>query len=66
MNTTYRQAWAEVDLGRVQHNAALLARIVAPAKLCTVVKADGYGHGAIDIARAALLGGAQSVGVAAR
>ncbi len=64
MNATYRQAWAEVDLGRVQHNAALLTRIVAPAKLCTVVKADGYGHGAIDVARAAISGGATSVGVA--
>lgn len=64
MSATYREAWADIDLGRVHHNAALLSRIVAPARLCTVVKADGYGHGAIDVARAALEGGAQSVGVA--
>jgi alanine racemase len=60
----YRQAWADVDLGRVQHNAHLLSRLAAPAKLCTVVKADGYGHGAIEIARAALDGGASILGVA--
>ncbi len=64
MKATYREAWAEIDLGGVQHNAQLLSRIVAPAKLCTVVKADGYGHGAIEVARAALEGGAHSVGVA--
>lgn len=64
MTKTYRAAWAEVDLGRVRHNAALLSKIVAPARLCTVVKADGYGHGAIEVGRAALEGGAQSLGVA--
>jgi alanine racemase len=64
VSAPYREAWAEVDLGRVRHNAALLARLVVPAKLCTVVKAGGYGHGAIEVAGAALAGGAQSVGVA--
>jgi len=37
---------------------------VAPARLCAVVKADGYGHGAVAAARAALRGGAATLAVA--
>jgi alanine racemase len=59
-----RPAWAEVDLGAVRHNAALLARLAAPARLCAVVKAGGYGHGAVPVARAALDGGATWLAVA--
>ena len=40
------RSWAEIDLGAVRHNAALLQRLAAPAALCAVVKADAYGHGA--------------------
>ena len=64
MTARYRPAWAEIDLDAVASNAALLGRLVHPAKLCTVVKADGYGHGAIEIATAALQGGATILGVA--
>jgi len=53
-----RPARAEVDLGRLQANVERLCRHVAPAALCAVVKADGYGHGAVPVARAALAGGA--------
>lgn len=59
-----RPAWATVDLGAVAHNVALLRRLVAPAQLCAVVKADGYGHGALTVARAALEAGAASLAVA--
>ena len=59
-----RPAWAEVDLGALRHNAALLAALAAPARLCAVVKADGYGHGAVPAARAALDGGATWLAVA--
>lgn len=60
----HRAAWAEVDLGAIRHNVALLARHVAPAALCAVVKADGYGHGALPVARAALEAGAAGLAVA--
>src|SRR5271155_5753134 len=53
-----RPAWAEIDLGAVAHNARVLAGLVAPAELCAVVKAHGYGHGGPPGARAALAGGA--------
>ena len=59
-----RPAWAEIDLSAVSHNAAVLARLVAPAELCAVVKAHGYGHGGPAVARAALAGGAQRLAVA--
>ncbi len=60
----YRPAWVEVDLAAVTHNVRLLADLAAPARLCAVVKADGYGHGAAAVARAALEGGAAVLAVA--
>ena len=59
-----RPAWAEIDLAAVAHNAALLSRLAAPAELCAVVKAHGYGHGGPAVARAALAGGAGGLAVA--
>ena len=59
-----RPAWAEIDLDAVSRNAASLAALAAPARLCAVVKADGYGHGAVQVARAALAGGASWLAVA--
>ncbi|MGA8369217.1 MAG: alanine racemase [Acidimicrobiales bacterium] len=60
----WRPAWAEVNLAAVRHNAALLAELAAPAALSAVVKADGYGHGSVEVARAALEGGATWLAVA--
>ena len=59
-----RPAWADIDLDALAANAATLARLAAPARLCAVVKADGYGHGAVPAARAALAGGASWLAVA--
>jgi alanine racemase len=41
-----------VDLDAIARNAAALARTVAPARLCAVVKANAYGHGLVPVARA--------------
>lgn len=60
----WRPAWAEVDLGAVATNVAFLAERSAPAAVCAVVKADGYGHGATAVARAALGAGATWLAVA--
>ena len=43
-----RWAWAEVSVGAIEHNARVLAGLVAPAQLWAVVKANGYG--AVNIA----------------
>jgi alanine racemase len=59
-----RPTWAVVDLDAVRHNVALIAATVAPAQLCVVVKADGYGHGAVPVAQAALDAGATWLAVA--
>lgn len=59
-----RPAWAEVDLAAIRDNAATLAAVAAPAGLCAVVKAWGYGHGPVPVARAALAGGAERLAVA--
>jgi len=59
-----RPTWAEIDLGAITHNAGVLSRLVHPATLCAVVKAHGYGHGAVGVARAALAGGARGLAVA--
>jgi alanine racemase len=57
-------AEAVVDLGAVQHNVRLLREHAGRAQVMAVVKADGYGHGATRVARAALAAGAAELGVA--
>lgn len=59
-----RATRADVDLSAVAHNVRTLRRVVAPAKVCAVVKADGYGHGAIAVSQAALQAGADWLAVA--
>lgn len=59
-----RAARAEVDLGAVARNVVTLRSAVAPALLCAVVKADGYGHGAIAVSEAILAAGADWLAVA--
>jgi alanine racemase len=62
--TSYRPVWAEIDLGAIRDNVRALRAAVAPASLLAVVKADGYGHGAVEVGRAALDAGATWLGVA--
>lgn len=50
-----------IDLAAIRHNARRLLDVLAGAELWAVVKADGYGHGAVDVARAALAGGARAL-----
>jgi alanine racemase len=53
-----------IDLGAIRHNAQRLLEALEGAELWAVVKADGYGHGASDVGRAALEAGASSLCVA--
>jgi alanine racemase len=53
-----------VDLDAIRHNVATLKERVPDAQMMTVVKADGYGHGLLQSARAARAGGADWLGVA--
>lgn len=54
---------AVVDLGAIAHNVRVLREHAGSAQVMVVVKADGYGHGAIAVARAALAAGAAELGV---
>ena len=57
--------WAEVDLGAIAGNVRELCRVVKPAaRLMVAVKANAYGHGAVEVARTALAHGADWLGVA--
>jgi alanine racemase len=58
------RAEARIDSGAIERNCARLAALAAPAALCAVVKAGGYGHGAVAAARAAQRGGATWLAVA--
>jgi len=61
---TYR-SWVEVDLDNFSKNWEEMKRLVGPdVKILQVVKADAYGHGAIEIANMALMKGACCLGVA--
>ena len=59
-----RWAWAEVHTGLISHNVAIVAQRTAPVQVWAVVKANGYGHGSVPVAQAALAGGATGLCVA--
>ena len=59
-----RPAWAEIDLAAIRSNVAEIVRVTGAPRVCAVVKADAYGHGAVPVARAALEGGASWLAVA--
>jgi alanine racemase len=59
-----RRSELTIDLGALRRNAEALQRAAGPAELWAVVKADAYGHGARDCARAALDAGARALCVA--
>ena len=59
------RSWVEVDLDNFRHNWGEIKRLVGDAvKVLQVVKADAYGHGAIEISNVALKNGACCLGVA--
>ena len=55
---------ASIDLDAIAHNCRVVRATAPDAQLCTVVKANGYGHGSVPVARAALDAGATWLGVA--
>lgn len=61
--TGLRPTRLEIDLGAIRHNVRQLAATTG-VRVCAVVKADGYGHGSVEVARAAVEGGASWLAVA--
>lgn len=61
---TLRPAFAEIDLGCIRHNINQIKQRVGNVQIIGVVKADGYGHGALPVARELIKSGVQMLGVA--
>lgn len=60
-----RPTWLEVDLEAIAHNVRRVVEMVGPkVAVLAVLKADGYGHGMVRVARTALNNGARYLGVA--
>lgn len=60
-----RPTWVEIDLAAIGHNVQRVKEMVGPrVEVMAVLKADAYGHGAIRVARTALLHGASMVATA--
>jgi len=60
-----RPTWVEIDLNAIGNNTRHIKTIVGPhVKVLISLKADAYGHGALKVARTALLNGADMLGVA--
>lgn len=60
-----RPAWAEIDRAALGHNFSVVRSLIPPTvKIMAVVKADGYGHGAVECARVLRAAGAELFGVA--
>lgn len=61
----YRETWADISLDAIAHNAGLFRKQAAEGcRVMAVVKANGYGHGAVQAAQAAIRAGADYLGVA--
>ena len=63
-NARVERSCFTIDLGAIRRNAETLLRAAEGAELWAVVKAEGYGHGAADVSRAALEAGASALCVA--
>lgn len=64
MFTSIRPAWAEIDLNNLEHNVKEIKKFCGNKEIIAVLKADAYGHGALDIATTLMKGGASKLGVA--
>lgn len=61
----FRDVYAEIDLDAIRHNLTEIRRRINPAsKLCAVVKANAYGHGAVEVSKVAVDYGADFLAVA--
>ncbi|MCP3927102.1 MAG: alanine racemase [Desulfobacterales bacterium] len=62
---SYNHIWAEINLKKIANNIKNLRALVAPeTSFMAVVKANGYGHGSVEVSKVALENGADSLGVA--
>ncbi|HLS24128.1 MAG TPA: alanine racemase [Pseudogracilibacillus sp.] len=61
----YRNTWAQIDLGAIRHNVERLNRLLPEGRrIMGVVKADGYGHGSVEVAKTLIASGIDHLMVA--
>jgi alanine racemase len=60
----FRPSSVVVNLNAITENVRVLKKLAGTSEFCAVVKADGYGHGSVESANAALMGGATMLAVA--
>jgi alanine racemase len=63
LRETLRPVWAEIDLKNIEHNITVVKEKVGACEIIGVVKADGYGHGALETAQVLINNGVSSLGV---
>ncbi len=64
LKETLRPVWAEIDLASIKHNITEIKRRVGNTPIIGVVKADGYGHGAVEVSKVLLNNGVSALAVA--
>lgn len=64
MDKIMRSVWAEVDLDKLAYNMKNIKKKISEKEVIAVVKADGYGHGAIDLVDTLIQNGADKLAVA--
>lgn len=64
MDRLIRPVWAEIDLDKIEYNMRNIKSLAKDKEVIAVIKADGYGHGAVDIAPVVLESGASRLAVA--
>ena len=63
LGSLHRQTWAEIDLGKIRRNFSKFRALVPGEFICPMVKADAYGHGSVEVAKALAKEGATHLGV---
>lgn len=63
-NKCLRDVRAEIDLAAIDHNIKEIKKLVGSIPIIGIVKADGYGHGAVEVSKVLLKNGVDSLGVA--
>ncbi len=64
LDSSLRAVRAEIDLSCIDHNIKEIKRLVGTTPIIGVVKADGYGHGAVEVSKVLLKNGVETLGVA--
>ncbi|MBQ1333929.1 MAG: alanine racemase, partial [Clostridia bacterium] len=63
-NSFLKRVWADVSLDDIKHNYSVIRKLTSPGtKIMAIVKADGYGHGAVQTSRVLSDMGADLFGV---